>query len=69
MSPTTLAEKISALPAAEQRKVAEFVESLKRPLEDKSSPVEVFDRIRNAMKAAHGTVDISSSIRELRDSI
>ena len=69
MSPTTLVEKIAALPAAEQEKVAAFVESLERPIGDDSSPIDVFDRIRNAMEAAHGKVDISSSIRELRDSV
>jgi len=68
MSAIELAETIKALPAAEQKKVAAFVESLKPRVRDDTSPLDVFNRIRREMEAAHGKVDISSSIRELRDS-
>ncbi len=69
MSATALVQKIAALPASEQAKVEIFVDSLAAlATSDEVSPREHFDRARKVLEGLHGKVDISSSIREVRDS-
>ena len=70
MSTSALVEKIESLPVAERAQVESLVDSLSVQLKvaEGTSPRAHFDRVRAILQAAHGKLDISSSIRELRDS-